>query len=80
MLKCVVGLKLIITILTWFHNDIFINFFKGGFNLELSKIYFEFFQVAKLSIVLMNIFPMNPKLFFSTWFFKIIIICMPKLS
>jgi hypothetical protein len=39
---------------------------KEGSIWSFEKKNFEFFQVAKFSIVFMNIFPMNPKLFFST--------------
>jgi hypothetical protein len=63
-----VGFKLIITILTWFHDDICIDLLKGRFNLKLSNKYFGVFQV-RLSNILMNIFPMNPKLNFGRYNF-----------
>jgi len=37
----------------------------------LNQVYLEVFQIIKLSIVFMHLILMNSKLFFYTWFFKI---------
>jgi hypothetical protein len=57
MLKVCSRFKPILTIFTWFHNHICIDLHKWRFWNFQTKTLWKF-QIAKLSIVLMNIFPM----------------------